>query len=110
MRLFELTEAGGKFIFGRGGKPGGSHKGQISRKFRCVSGPRKGRIFAKMSTCHAPIDAQKKKTMTVTRSKAPKLAAKKSMFTKRGSGVSRAVLSKNKAKAPKRAKVQKRKR
>jgi hypothetical protein len=48
--------------------------------------------------------------MTVTRSKAPKLAAKKSMFTKRGSGVSRAVLSKNRAKAPKRAKVQKRKR
>ena len=38
------------------------------------------------------------------------MRAKKSMFTKRGSGVSRAVLSKNRAKAPKRAKVQKRKR
>ena len=96
-----VTEAGGKFIFGRGGKPGGSHKGRITRKFRCTSGPRKGRIVAKMSTCHAPIDVKKKKTMTVTRSKAPKLAAKKSMFTKRGSGISRAVMTKNKAKAPK---------
>lgn len=100
MRLVELTEAGGKFIFGRGGKPGGSHKGKVTRKFRCVSGPRKGRIVAKMSTCHAPIDTQKKKTMTVTRSKKPSMTAKKSMFTKKGSGISRAVMSKNRAKAP----------
>jgi hypothetical protein len=101
MRLVEfVTEAGGKFIFGRGGKPGGSHKGKVTRKFRCTSGPRKGRIVAKMSTCHAPIDAQKKKRMTVTRSKAPKLTAKKAMFTKKGSGISRAVLNKNRAKAP----------
>ena len=99
MRLVEfVTEAGGKFIFGRGGKPGGSHKGKVTRKFRCTSGPRKGRIVAKMSTCHAPIDAQKKKRMTVTRSKAPKLTAKKAMFTNTGSGISRAVLNKNRAK------------
>lgn len=90
-----ITEAGGKYIFGRGGKPGGSHKGKITRKFRCVSGPRKGRIVAKMSTCHAPIDAQKKKTMTVTRARKPKMTAIKSKFTKKGSGVSRAVATKN---------------
>ena len=90
-----ITEAGGKYIFGRGGKPGGSHKGTITRKFRCVSGPRKGRIVAKMSTCHAPIDAQKKKTMTVTRARKPKMTAIKSKFTKKGSGVSRAVATKN---------------
>jgi len=97
MRLVEfVTEAGGKFIFGRGGKPGGSHKGKITRKFRCTSGPRKGRIVAKMSTCHAPIDAQKKKTMTVTRARKPKLAAIKSKFTKKGSGVTRAISRKNK--------------
>ena len=99
MRLVEfVTEAGGKFIFGRGGKPGGSHKGTVTRKFRCTSGPRKGRIVAKMSTCHAPIDTQKKKTMTVTRARKPKAAAKKAMFTKKGSGISRAVLNKNRAK------------
>jgi hypothetical protein len=98
---FIIEKAGGRFIFGRGGKPGGSHKGKVTRKFRCVSGPRKGRIVAKMSTCHAPIDVKKKKTMTVTRAKAPKLAAKKSMFTKKGSGISRAVMSKNKAKTAK---------
>lgn len=96
-----VTEAGGKFIFGRGGKPGGSHKGRVTRKFRCVSGPRKGRIVAKMSTCHAPIDTQKKKTMTVTRARKPKATAKKAMFTKKGSGISRAVMSKNKAKSAK---------
>ena len=97
MRLVEfVTEAGGKFIFGRGGKPGGSHKGKITRKFRCTSGPRKGRIVAKMSTCHAPIDAQKKKIMTVTRARKPKLAAIKSKFTKKGSGVTRAISRKNK--------------
>ena len=92
-----VTEAGGKFIFGRGGKPGGSHKGRITRKFRCTSGPRKGRIVAKMSTCHAPIDAQKKKTMTVTRARKPKMTAIKSKFTKKGSGITRAVATKNKS-------------
>jgi len=102
-----VSEAGGKFIFGRGGKPGGSHKGRVTRKFRCVSGPRKGRIVAKMSTCHAPIDAQKKKTMTVTRARKPKMTAKKAMFTKKGSGISRAVLTKNRAKAPKKPKARK---
>jgi len=96
MRILEITEAGGKFIFGRGGKPGGSHKGKVTRKFRCVSGPRKGRIVAKMSTCHAPIDAQKKKTMTVTRARAPSITAIKSKLTKKGSGISRAVATKNK--------------
>ena len=38
--------------------------------------------------------------MTVTRSKKPSMTAKKSMFTKKGSGISRAVRSKNRAKAP----------
>jgi hypothetical protein len=39
--------------------------------------------------------------MTVTRARKPKAAAKKAMFTKKGSGISRAVLNKNRAKAPK---------
>lgn len=105
MRAVEfITEAGGKFIFGRGGKPGGTHKGRVTRKFRCTSGPRKGRIVAKMSTCHAPIDAQKKKTMTVTRARKPKATAKKAMFTKRGSGTSRAIAIKNKQLEPRRRK------
>ena len=42
--------------------------------------------------------------MTVTRARKPKLAAMKSKFTKKGSGVSRAVAQKNIAKAPKRGK------
>lgn len=92
-----VTEVGGKFIFGRGGKPGGSHKGKVTRKFRCTTGPRKGRIVANPGTCHAPINVQKKKTMTVTRARKPKLAAIKSKFTKKGSGISRAVATKNRS-------------
>lgn len=96
MRAIEfITEAGAKFTFGRSGGKGGSHKGRISRKFRCVSGPRKGRIVANMSTCHAPIDAKKKARMTVTRARAPAKTAWAAKMTKKGSGISRAVKRKN---------------
>jgi len=97
MRLIELFEAG-RQTFARGGATGGKHKSKVSRKFRCTSGPRKGRIVAKISTCHAPIDPQKKKTMTVTRAKKPSLVAKKAGFTKKGSSVSRTVARFNKPK------------
>ena len=95
MKIVELLEAG-KFIFGRGGGKGGSHKGKVTRKFRCTSGPRKGRIVAQLSTCHAPVNVQAKKTMTVTRTRAPAKAAFHAKITKKGSGVSRAVKVKNK--------------
>ena len=88
MRLFELTEAGGKFIFGRGGKPGGSHKGQISRKFRCVSGPRKGRIVAKMSTCTAPKSVKKATTLKKVKRAGAKRQAVKIARTKRANPAS----------------------
>lgn len=102
MRALEFIseKAGGRFTFGRSGATGGKGKGKITRKFRCVSGPRKGRIVAKMSTCHAPIDAQKKRTMKITRSKKPSMTALKAKFTKKGSGVSRAIAQKNVARAP----------
>lgn len=41
--------------------------------------------------------------MTVTRARKPKATAKKAMFTKKGSGVTRAIATKNKQlRAPKR--------
>ena len=90
MRLVEfVTEAGGKFIFGRGGKPGGSHKGRVTRKFRCTSGPRKGRIVAKAATCHAPRNVKASRTLTKTkRSKAPTIKVKSSR-TKRANPYSK---------------------
>jgi len=95
MKLVELLEAG-RLIYGRTGGPGGSHKGHVSRKFRCASGPRKGRIVANITTCHAPIKASAKKTMTVTRARKPKWSSFKAGLTKKGSSVSRAVKSLNK--------------
>jgi len=95
MRIIEVLEAS-RLIYGRSGGPGGSHKGKVSRKFRCQGGPRKGRIVANPSTCYAPIKATAKKTMTITRARKPKMSAFKSKLTKKGSSVSRAVKNLNK--------------
>ena len=95
MKIIELLEAG-KLIYGRSGGAGGTHKGKVSRKFRCSSGPRKGRIVANITTCHAPVKVSAKKTMTVTRARKPKWSSFKAGLTKRGSGVSRAVKGLNK--------------
>lgn len=95
MKIAELLEA--DTIFRRGGAKGGTGKGKVqSRKFRCMSGPRKGRIVANISTCHAPVKASAKKTMTVTRARAPKKVAWHAKMTKKGSGVSRAIAGLNK--------------
>jgi hypothetical protein len=48
MRLAEIQE-GVDQIWSRKGT-------KTVRKFRCTSGPRKGRIVAKISTCNAPKD------------------------------------------------------
>ena len=54
MLLRELTE-GVATIFGHGKKKSGSSgTGHTVRKYRCTSGPRKGRVVAKAATCNAP--------------------------------------------------------
>ena len=59
MRLFELydvevvTEVGGRVL-------GRTRSGGIARKFRCTSGPRKGRGVADPATCTKPIDMAKR--------------------------------------------------
>jgi len=64
MLLRELTE-GVKTIFGHG--KGGSTKGHTVRKYRCTSGPRKGRIVAKAATCNAPKKMSASNTLKRTR-------------------------------------------
>ena len=97
MRLVEfVTEAGGKFIFGRGGKPGGSHKGRVTRKFRCTSGPRKGRIVAKMSQCFAAPDMKKRVQMKKTRARLGAKMVRKAKRTKRVNPASRTLARLNK--------------
>lgn len=97
MKIQELLEA--DTIYKRGGGKGGTHKGRVqSRKFRCMSGPRKGRIVANISTCHAPVKVDAKQKMTITRARAPKKAAWHAKMTKKSSAVSRTVAGLNKAK------------
>ena len=59
MYLRELTtviDEGATSIYGRSGN-------QSTRKYRCSSGPRKGRIVAKMATCTAPKNIKKATTL-----------------------------------------------
>ena len=96
---FEPLEEGASQIFGRTGKAKSRSKAKITtQRFRCPTGPRKGRIVANVSTCHAPIKASAKQKMTVVRARAPKKASWKAKLTKKGSGVSRTVANLNKAK------------
>ena len=38
----------------------GRSKGKVTRKYRCTSGTRKGRIVAKAATCNAPTNIKSK--------------------------------------------------
>lgn len=52
-------------VFGHG-KSSGS-KGHTVRKYRCTSGPRKGRVVAKAATCTAPKNVKASNTLKKTR-------------------------------------------
>jgi len=60
-------------------KPGGAP----TKGFRCTSGPRKGRIVAKPSTCFAKTDPQKSAKIRKKRKIKAKIAGKKLGITKR---------------------------
>tara|TARA_B100000676_G_C17586758_1_gene584872 strand:- start:129 stop:512 length:384 start_codon:yes stop_codon:yes gene_type:complete len=82
---------GGAFqIFGRSpGKFGsGSKKGKLTRKFRCPTGPRKGRIVAKPETCNAPLNVQQSTRMKGTRRAKGSIQGAKASYTKKYSPAS----------------------
>ena len=54
--------------------------------FRCSSGPRKGRIVAKPSTCFAKTDPKKSAKIRKKRMAKAKVAGKKMSITKRSGG------------------------
>jgi len=66
-------------------KPGGAP----IKGFRCTSGPRKGRIVAKPSTCFAKTDPQKSAKIRKKRKIKAKIAGKKLGITKRSRAGSR---------------------
>lgn len=67
MLLRELFSEGVTTVFGHGNKKSHSTKGHTVRKYRCTSGPRKGRIVAKPSTCNAPKKMKASMTLKKTR-------------------------------------------
>ena len=60
--------------------------GAPTKGFRCSSGPRKGRIVAKPSTCFAKTDPQKSAKIRKKRMAKAKIAGKKMAITKRSGG------------------------
>ena len=65
----------------KGGKP--------TKGFRCTSGPRKGRIVAKPSTCFAKTDPVKSAKIRKKRQQKARIAGKKLAMTKRSGGGSK---------------------
>ena len=60
--------------------------GAPTKGFRCSSGPRKGRIVAKPSTCFAKTDPKKSAKIRKKRMAKAKVAGKKMAITKRSGG------------------------
>jgi len=63
-------------------------KGTIKQGFRCSSGPRKGRIVAKPSTCFQKLDPQKGSKIKRKRQQKAGIAGKRMAQTKRSGGAS----------------------
>ena len=58
-------------------------KGKVSKGFRCTTGPRKGRIVAKASTCFQKLDPQKGTRIRAKRKAKAGIIGKKMAQTKR---------------------------
>ena len=79
-------------IFGRNPGVRGKKKGALtSRRFRCPTGPRKGRIVAKPETCNAPLNVRQSTRMKGTRRAKAGIHGKRSTFTKKYSPTSQRV-------------------
>ena len=78
-----------KMVFARTGK-------KITKKFRCGSGPSKGRVVATASQCSAPIDRKKRQTLKKTKARMGTRLARKAKRTKRLNPISKRVRRLNK--------------
>ena len=74
----------------------GRSKGKVTRKYRCTSGPRKGRIVAKAATCNAPTNIKSKLTMKKTRARKSPIIGIKTKFQKRMGAQSKRIARLNK--------------
>jgi len=69
---------------------------KVVRKFRCSSGPRKGRVVSKPAQCFAPPDMKKRISLKRTKAKQGKKMARKAKKSKRTNPASKRVAALNK--------------
>ena len=74
MKIVEIT--GTPQIFGK-------YKRQVKRRFRCTTGPRKGRQVADPATCSAPINIKKRMDFRATRAKKKGIQGARAGYTKK---------------------------
>jgi hypothetical protein len=65
------------------------------RKFRCKSGPRKGRVMASPASCNAPINSKKRASLTKTKSRLGKQRSFTSKLTTKRNPSSRRLKTLN---------------
>ena len=68
----------------------------IKRKFRCMSGHRKGRVVANPTQCFKPIDIKKRMTLRKTKAKMGSRITRKAGRTKRLNPISKRLQKLNK--------------
>ena len=69
---------------------------KVVRKYRCTSGPRKGRVVTDLGQCFAAPDVAKRNRLRLTKARLGAKMARKAKRTKRVSGASIAVRRLNK--------------
>jgi len=84
--FYEVTETN---AWGRSGT-------KTVRKYRCSSGPRKGRVVSRITQCFAPVNLKKRMTLKKTKGKMGARLARKAKKTKRVNPVSKRVQKLNK--------------
>ena len=67
-----------------------------TRKFRCKSGPRKGRVMASPASCNKPIDSKKRATLKRTKSRMGGHRVYRSNLTRKRNPYSRRLQTLNK--------------
>ena len=76
LREFFIDQIEEKQVWAKSGK-------SVVRKYRCTSGPRKGRVVTKMSQCFAAPDIKKRATLKKTKARMGARMARKARRTKR---------------------------
>jgi hypothetical protein len=83
--LFDITE---KMAWAKRGN-------KVVRKFRCTTGPRKGRIVSDLGQCFAAPDVKKRTRLKLTKARLGAKMARKAKKTKRVSPASKRVKALN---------------